>query len=374
MFHLLSYRFKMYFRNIMLNENQIFVSYVISSAWEQFFYSRTMTTLPDDTTVLLHQVAGHFHGKGKHKLGMLKHKDGSILKPVIQEDIRGPREKAFYTKVFDAFCSDPVFLQLQSFLPKYRGCWITQFNSTKVEYMCLEDITDAFHKPCILDLKIGPRTFDPEAKPQKIKIETEKYPAGKIIGFRILGMRVFQPDRQEYLVLDRNFGKQQTPDTIPQALKLFLNIPDRPKAWLLLCFLLHKLHSIKSWFLHQRHFVFYGSSLLLVYEGDTEKRIGCEKTMNSNFSCEQSKDSFGSKITSENNDSVTDYCSICCLSSNLCKSVLLDSTLSFVCDVRMIDFAHVFTAHEKDTNYLVGLDSLITYLYNIQNSLLHDMQ
>lgn len=56
--------------------------------------------------------------------------------------------------------------------------------------MKLEDITNNFEKPCILDAKIGPRTFDIYASAEKIQKELKKYPPVKEIGFRILGCRV----------------------------------------------------------------------------------------------------------------------------------------------------------------------------------------
>ena len=47
-----------------------------------------------------------------------------------------------------------------------------------------------FHKPCIMDVKIGRRVWDDLADPVKIDREKKKYPFQDIIGFRISGMRV----------------------------------------------------------------------------------------------------------------------------------------------------------------------------------------
>ena len=54
----------------------------------------------------------------------------------------------------------------------------------------MEDVTAAFEKPCILDVKIGARTWDPEAPAEKVAYERSKYPLGQKLGFRLLGIRV----------------------------------------------------------------------------------------------------------------------------------------------------------------------------------------
>ena len=62
---------------------------------------------------------------------MLQHADGSVLKPV-QPPPRGEREVAFYKKLFDSSCGDPVLLTLRPFLPKFLGMW-TPPSSMEVE-------------------------------------------------------------------------------------------------------------------------------------------------------------------------------------------------------------------------------------------------
>ena len=74
----------------------------------------------------------------------------------------------------------------------------------------------------------------------------------------------------------------------------------------LLSDILLQLHAIRMWFEEQRHFTFYATSLLLVYDADQ-----------------------------------------------------LAKNRPNVC-IRMIDFAHVYPAHgSRDTNYLHGLCNLI---------------
>jgi len=55
-------------------------------------------------------------------VGLLEHEDGSILK-ALQKAPRGTRELDFYGKVYDATCADKYILQLQQYLPGFRGAF-----------------------------------------------------------------------------------------------------------------------------------------------------------------------------------------------------------------------------------------------------------
>jgi hypothetical protein len=57
-------------------------------------------------------------------------------------------------------------------------------------YLKLEDVTHKFNKPCIMDVKIGRKSYDPFASSEKIQQQVSKYPLMEEIGFLVLGMRV----------------------------------------------------------------------------------------------------------------------------------------------------------------------------------------
>ncbi|XP_023239545.1 inositol polyphosphate multikinase-like [Centruroides sculpturatus] len=86
-------------------------------------------------------------------------------------------------------CSHSFFLTRQRRMRKII-CFKDRKLLTGIKYLCIDDVTEAFVKPCILDIKVGPCTYDPEASPEKILHETIKYPISTITGFRILGMRM----------------------------------------------------------------------------------------------------------------------------------------------------------------------------------------
>ncbi|KAK8786917.1 inositol polyphosphate multikinase-like [Amblyomma americanum] len=275
------------------------------------------TPLPDGTLLFDYQIAGHVHGSKKTKLGLLKHKDGSILKPLLSCDERTLREHKFYERVFSAQESPPELLNLRAFLPKYLGTWKTNFLGQEVEYLRLEDVTREFRRPSVMDVKIGAQTYDPLATPEKAALEDAKYPWSRQLGFRILGMRVFDKHEQKYCIYGKDYGLKQTPDTILDAFQTFLGMTlQQPNVPTFLPDLLAQLEHIRRWFETQHQYAFYSSSVLIVYESQTD-----------------SSDS---------------------------KAVR--------CVAKMIDFAHVFPTLEYDKNYLHGLCKLISVLREIAHA------
>lgn len=269
--------------------------------------------LPEDTLLFDHQIAGHVHGSTKTRLGLLKHKDGSILKPLVRSDERTLREQKFYERIFQSDDCPPELIALRAFVPKYKGVWKTNINREEVEYLKLEDLARVFRKPSIIDVKIGAKTYDPLASKEKVALETSKYPWSQQIGFRILGMRVFDTTEQKYRVYGKDYGLRQTPDTVLEAFQTFLGAsqewspPFLPELML-------QLEDIQSWFENQRLYAFYSSSLLLMYDAPNS-------------------DEAPGRVPR--------------------------------CAAKMIDFAHVFPTAERDCNYLMGLRSLMAVLYRI---------
>ncbi len=65
------------------------------------------------------------------------------------------------------------------------------------KFLQLEDITSKFENPCVIDVKIGKITYDPEATAEKRAKETNKYPPLKKTGFQLRGFRVSAVDSRE---------------------------------------------------------------------------------------------------------------------------------------------------------------------------------
>jgi len=158
-----------------------------------------------------HQVGGH--GIGQADGGLLKH-SSFVLKPLATK--KGTVEKDFYEAVGKCI--------LARYLPKYHGIVsVEQSQGSKSDYMKLEDLTQHFQRPSILDLKIGKQTWDETASKEKIKEEKSKYLYQEELGFRLTGMKIFDADKNKYCSYDKSYGRSISPKDVVGALKLFLS-------------------------------------------------------------------------------------------------------------------------------------------------------
>lgn len=141
--------------------------------------------VPPGTALLHEQVAGHKFGRCKFRYGLLRHlESGDILKPVV--DKRSQREQCFYATI-NASKSERD-LELKKLLPKYKGLFYDPLST--VYYLRLENISERYEHSSVMDVKIGAITYDPEASPEKIEAEINKYKHAQSMEYRILGMRV----------------------------------------------------------------------------------------------------------------------------------------------------------------------------------------
>ncbi|KAJ7324201.1 hypothetical protein JRQ81_017221 [Phrynocephalus forsythii] len=361
---------------------------------------------------LSHQVAGHMYGKDKG--GILQHPDGTVLKQ-LQPPPRGPRELEFYNKVYASDCEDPVFLQLRKYLPKFYGIWSPPTAPSDL-YLKLEDVTHRFKKPCIMDVKIGQKSYDPYASAEKIKQQVSKYPLMEEIGFLVLGMRVYHVHSDSYETQNQHYGRSLTKETIKDGVARFFNngYSLRKDA---VAASIQKIREILEWFESQKQLNFYASSLLFVYDGlspvtatwfnadaitEKSKRqvpSGNQLEFNNNIcvvsSAEngrvetlvgkdlskmyglhkkrQSQVSLAVESVEQGNTWKSNACfSQKHLNGNIIPQLekvftRMPATLpeSTEVEVRMIDFAHVFPSNARDEGYIHGLKNLITVLQNI---------
>jgi hypothetical protein len=178
--------------------------------------------------------------------------------------------------------------RLSSFLPFYHGMLTTYASSIHdgsragSSFLVLEDATHAFSEPCVLDLKLGTRTYEPNASPSKKQREEQKYPPQKKLGVRIVGMRVIKNHHTsvatkrtstaggDVAVFDKYFGFSiQDEEELAHAIDTIfigqnvIRRRERSREFLI------QLMDVIEWFLENDAFLFCSSSLLLVYEGGT---------------------------------------------------------------------------------------------------------
>eukprot|EP00041_Stephanoeca_diplocostata_P007962 m.114006 g.114006 ORF g.114006 m.114006 type:complete len:379 (-) comp17114_c0_seq1:161-1297(-) len=139
----------------------------------------------------------------------------------------------------------------------------------------LENLTRKFNKPCVLDLKIGTRSYADDASPQKRAKHIEKVSSttSSSLGFRVCGMQVYNRKSQRYFYQDKYHGRSLTPETVPAALESFftLNTGNKPRSSAYVASVvrsfLKKLKELEAIIADQKGLRFYSSSLLLLYDG-----------------------------------------------------------------------------------------------------------
>ncbi|EHB09390.1 Inositol polyphosphate multikinase [Heterocephalus glaber] len=170
--------------------------------------------------------------------------------------------------VYAADCSDGVLLELQKYLPKYYGIWSPP---TAPNDLCpkLEDVTHKFNKPCIMDVKIGRKSYDPFVSSENIQQQVSKYLLMEEIGFLVLAMMVYHVHSDNYEAKNQHFGRSLTKETIKDGVSKFFHngFGLRKDA---IAASIQKIEKILQWFESQKQFNFYASSLLFVYEGSSQ--------------------------------------------------------------------------------------------------------
>ncbi|EFN50926.1 hypothetical protein CHLNCDRAFT_141721 [Chlorella variabilis] len=197
-------------------------------------------------------------------------------------------------------------------IPKYYG--VTQHEDART-LLELEDLARAYRHPCIIDIKVGFRTWYPQADDKYIQRckEKDESTTQAALGFKICGMQVFRHGAGGYWRASKRWCKTLPVELVDKALLSFAHNEHglRPAdVYGGAAGAIVQLEALEAWFSVQRDFHFYSSSVLLLYEGGA-----------------RNADQAGVRV-------------------------------------RMVDFAHTFQAEDggRDTNFLAGLRALLARL------------
>jgi len=249
-------------------------------------------TAIDETqvTALATQVGGHRTNEAKAQKGMKKW-DRWVLKP-LDEGERSARELAFYRRVFNGAGAgatdgadgaaikeeeewgDEWLKALRSLVPVFKGVVSVRrhMDGAVDTYIEMEDLCAGYQRPCVGDFKIGRHTYDDKASMDKRKREESKYPWQAAVGFRITGMRVYEPTSELDKEYDRFFGRGLDPEHVGAGIGAFLqgevlSVPRRDVAAQVVA----DLDRLIAWFRRQRIYRFFSASILIVYDGGAQQ-------------------------------------------------------------------------------------------------------
>lgn len=183
----------------------------------------------------------------------------------------------------------------------------SSFGVTDDAYLLLQSLTRTYARPCVMDLKMGTETYEPDCTDEKRRRESSKYCKQDEFGFRIIGMRVYDPyhdkaDDKGFVLWDKEYGRSLLePHQVSDAFRLFFGsglkrsppgvattdetpptssttvadgaecerIRARAASNVVL-----QLRSLRRWFEENQSLQFRASSLLLIYEGDPSRGNG----------------------------------------------------------------------------------------------------
>ncbi|XP_031385810.1 inositol polyphosphate multikinase beta-like isoform X2 [Punica granatum] len=273
-----------------------------------------------------HQVAGHEARDGK--LGPLVDDLGCFYKP-LQDDDRGSKELAFYTK----FSSMPeITSHIRRFFPTFHGVQTLAASdgSGPRPHLVLQDVVFGRVNPSVVDIKIGSRTWYPQASEDYVNrcLKKDRETTSLLLGFRISGLKIYGGDRSGFWKPEKKVVQSFTLQDVRFVLRKFVScnletpdsVTDPDCSFASAVYggtggILSQLLELKEWFEDQTMFHFNSCSVLMVYEKE---------------------------------------------------SVLRGETSG--AEVKLIDFAHVTEGDGViDHNFLGGLCSLIKFISDIVN-------
>ncbi|PIA16558.1 SAICAR synthase-like protein, partial [Coemansia reversa NRRL 1564] len=198
-------------------------------------------------TPFVNQVGGH--------TPFLKFSGSAICKPMNE------RERRFYEAV------DYLHPDLYKFVPSCLGVVNVTYRRTH-QFILMADLTASMRRPCILDLKMGTRQHGVDAPAKKVVSQTVKCAAttSKELGVRMCGLQVYKADRNRYLFQDKYYGRSLNKFTFQRSLLEFIDNGENVMVFMIPV-LLTKLRNLYRTVEQIHGFRFFGSSLLLVYDG-----------------------------------------------------------------------------------------------------------
>ncbi|GAV62535.1 IPK domain-containing protein, partial [Cephalotus follicularis] len=231
-----------------------------------------------------HQVAGHQARDGK--LGPLVDDSGRFYKP-LQDDDRGSNEVALYSS-FSSNTRIPD--HIRRFFPNFYGTQLLEASngSGLRPHLILQDLLSDRVNPSIMDVKIGSRTWYPQASEDYIQkcLKKDRETTSLSLGFRISGLQIYGSKESRVWKPEKKLVHKFTVDDVRVILRKFVssNISTNSNVNMDCSFaqtvyggsagILAQLMELKAWFEDQTMYHFNSCSVIMVYEKESVLKGG----------------------------------------------------------------------------------------------------
>ena len=230
---------------------------------------------PEDGAPILfpaeHQVAGHM-GVGHGGLRARDDpKDGFYYKPIMGDD-RGERELAFYEALAELGAQrPPFFATYHGRREVYDGG-----SGSLVPCMILQDVAAGYEAPCIIDVKLGSRTWYKgcSSKSRAKYMRADMSGTSATVGFKVCGMQVCRaPESGDGAATRSLFEKgvvaaSMSREEAAAALGVFCagapsphDVLGGPEG------AIEQIYAAAEWVRRDARFTLFSSSALIVYDG-----------------------------------------------------------------------------------------------------------
>uniref|UniRef100_A0A060TDB1 Kinase n=1 Tax=Blastobotrys adeninivorans TaxID=409370 RepID=A0A060TDB1_BLAAD len=213
----------------------------------------------------------------------------------------------------------------------------------------LENALYGYTEPNVLDVKLGSILFDDSASQEKRERleEVSRTTTSGSLHLRVAGMNIYDESTKQRKWYDKFFGRNLTKEGIVDGLAQYFPKSMEPEKCRVLCEGIKRELEFMSETLHNQELRMTSSSVLIIYEGDsnafeTKLAINNQKATELDNADEGADDEEEEEEEEEENDKLF--------------------------TVKLIDFAHTrFTPGEgPDTDSLTGLDNLITIFKDLE--------
>ena len=203
------------------------------------------------------------------ELGILVRSDKKLLKEVNEN------EMSFYQKI--RISNTQANLRISPHIPEFLGIqkvfFTDSFGTCQKSFLILSDVTENWHLPNIVDIKIGFKTWNDFATMEKISSkESKPSETRNALGFTVKGMLVNsfsigckRPTVKKY---GKSFGVALRPEDLNIILETFFDTKGYNFASECICVILQKIYAIYDAFSKQKTYNFIGSSLLIAYDAN----------------------------------------------------------------------------------------------------------